>query len=54
MNAHVDKYELFRVVTDYEALQDGFWVRIEDLETTIRHDVLDSQFCAWRGSCRSC
>lgn len=28
-------YELYRVITDYEALQDGFLDRIEDLETTI-------------------
>jgi hypothetical protein len=34
LNAHVGKYELYRVVTDYEALQDGFLDRIEDLNTT--------------------
>jgi hypothetical protein len=28
-------YELYRVITDYEALVDGFWDRIEDLETTL-------------------
>jgi hypothetical protein len=28
------EYELYRVITDYEALQDGFLDRIEDLETT--------------------
>jgi hypothetical protein len=27
-------YELYRVITDYEALQDGFLDRIEDLDTT--------------------
>lgn len=27
-------YELYRVITDYEALQDGFLDRIDDLETT--------------------
>lgn len=29
------EYELFRVITDYEALQDGFLDRIDDLDTTI-------------------
>lgn len=28
-------YELYRVITDYEALQDGFLDRIEDLNTTM-------------------
>lgn len=34
MNAQTP-YELYRVVTDYEALQDGFADRIEDLNTTL-------------------
>jgi len=29
------EYELYRVIQDYEALQDGFLDRIEDLETTM-------------------
>lgn len=33
MNAQTP-YELYRVITDYEALQDGFLDRIEDLNTT--------------------
>lgn len=28
-------YELYRVITDYEALQDGFLDRIDDLDTTL-------------------
>jgi hypothetical protein len=28
-------YELYRVITDYEALVDGFWDRIDELETTL-------------------
>jgi len=28
-------YEIFRIVTDYEALQDGFLDRIDDLNTTL-------------------
>ena len=31
----IDQYELYRVISDYEALQDGFLDRIDDLETTI-------------------
>lgn len=34
MNAQTP-YELYRVITDYEALQDGFLDRIEDLNTTL-------------------
>jgi hypothetical protein len=34
MNAQTP-YELYRVITDYEALQDGFWDRIDELETTL-------------------
>jgi len=30
-----DKYELYRVITDYEALQDGFLDRLDDLNTTM-------------------
>jgi hypothetical protein len=30
-----DRYELYRVISDYEALQDGFLDRIDDLDTTI-------------------
>jgi hypothetical protein len=30
-----DKYELYRVILDYEALQDGFLDRIDDLNTTL-------------------
>ncbi len=30
-----DKYELYRVILDYEALVDGFFDRIEDLNTTM-------------------
>ncbi len=29
------RYELYRVITDYEGLQDGFADRIEDLNTTL-------------------
>jgi hypothetical protein len=29
------RYELYRVITDYEALQDGFLDRIDDLGTTL-------------------
>jgi hypothetical protein len=29
------RYELYRVILDYEALQDGFNERIEDLNTTL-------------------
>lgn len=29
------EFELYRIITDYEALQDGFLERIEDIETTI-------------------
>ncbi len=28
-------YELYRIITDYEALQDGFLDRIDDLDTTL-------------------
>lgn len=31
----IDGFELYRVITDYEALQDGFLDRIDDLFTTI-------------------
>jgi hypothetical protein len=34
MNAQTP-YELYRVILDYEALQDGFLDRIDDLETTL-------------------
>jgi hypothetical protein len=30
-----DQYELYRVILDYEALQDGFLDRIDDLDTTL-------------------
>src|ERR1700733_1757687 len=30
-----DRYELYRVITDYEALQDGFLDRLDDLDTTM-------------------
>lgn len=30
-----ERYELYRVITDYEALQDGFLDRIDDLNTTL-------------------
>jgi len=30
-----ERYELFRIVTDYEALQDGFLDRLDDLDTTM-------------------
>ncbi len=30
-----EKYELYRVILDYEALQDGFLDRIDDLNTTL-------------------
>jgi hypothetical protein len=30
-----DRYELYRVILDYEALQDGFLDRIDDLNTTL-------------------
>ena len=33
--ARIEGYELYRVITDYEALQDGFQDRIDDLETTL-------------------
>jgi hypothetical protein len=35
MNAHTPAYELYRVILDYEALQDGFADRIDDLNTTL-------------------
>lgn len=35
MNAQTPPYELYRVITDYEALQDGFLDRIDDLDTTV-------------------
>jgi hypothetical protein len=38
------EYELFRIITDYEALQDGFLDRIDDLETTMRQIELSGEF----------
>ena len=30
-----EEFELYRIVSDYEALQDGFWDRIDDLEAPL-------------------
>lgn len=30
-----ERFELYRIITDYEALQDGFLDRIDDLDTTL-------------------
>lgn len=35
MTTEPDQYELYRVILDYEALQDGFADRIDDLNTTL-------------------
>jgi hypothetical protein len=39
-----EQYELYRIITDYEALQDGFLDRIDDLNTTIEQIELHSKF----------
>jgi|SRR5579859_1824 len=50
MNAPIrsmaEKYELYRVILDYEALQDGFLDRIEDLETTLQQIDLNGDFAS--------
>src|SRR5258707_5073749 len=38
------KYEVYRVVLDYEALQDGFLDRIEDLNTTLEQIEYAGEF----------
>jgi hypothetical protein len=38
------QYELYRVIWDYEALQDGFLDRIEDLETTLEQIDMAGEF----------
>jgi len=38
------EYELYRVITDYEALVDGFWDRIEDLNTTLEQIDMAGEF----------
>jgi hypothetical protein len=43
MNAQTP-YELYRVITDYEALQDGFLDRIDDLDTTLQQIDLNAGF----------
>lgn len=37
-------YELYRVITDYEALQDGFLDRIDDLNTTLEQIDMAGDF----------
>jgi hypothetical protein len=37
-------YELYRVITDYEALQDGFSDRIDDLNTTLEQIDMAGDF----------
>lgn len=37
-------YELYRVITDYEALQDGFLDRIDDLDTTLEQIDMAGEF----------
>ena len=39
-----DNYELYRVILDYEALQDGFLDRIEDLNTTLEQIEMGGGF----------
>ena len=46
------RYELFRIVTDYEALQDGFLDRIEDLETTLEQIDMAGGFA--KGNAQKC
>lgn len=44
MSAPIDRYELYRVITDYEALQDGFLDRIDDLNTTLEQIDMSGGF----------
>lgn len=39
-----DQYEMYRVILDYEALQDGFLDRIEDLNTTLEQIDMNGGF----------
>jgi hypothetical protein len=38
------EYELYRVILDYEGLQDGFCDRIEDLNTTLEQIEIGAEF----------
>jgi hypothetical protein len=40
------QYQLYRLVTDYEALQDGFLDRIEDLNTTLEQIDINGAFAS--------
>lgn len=44
MSGPVDRYELYRVILDYEALQDGFLDRIDDLNTTLEQIDMSGGF----------
>jgi hypothetical protein len=46
------EYELYRVITDYEALQDGFLDRIDDLETTLEQIDMAGGFA--KGNAQKC
>ncbi|SRR6266700_3429489 len=52
MNAPVDRWEPYRVVTDYEALQDGVLDRIDDLETTFEQIEMAGEMA--RGQLQKC
>lgn len=39
-----DRYEVYRVILDYEALQDGFLDRIDDLNTTLEQIDMAGNF----------
>lgn len=43
-----ERYELYRIILDYEALQDGFMDRIDDLNTTL--DQIDVAGSMTRGN----
>lgn len=45
----LDQYELYRIILDYEALQDGFLDRIDDLNTTIEQVELHGEFAKGQG-----
>jgi hypothetical protein len=48
MSGVADRYELYRVILDYEALQDGFMDRIDDLNTSL--DQIDQAGGLTRGN----
>jgi hypothetical protein len=53
MNAHTpSQYELYRVILDYEALQDGFLDRIDDLDTTMEQIEMAADMA--RGQLQKC